>query len=58
MKKKSGLVKNVYFAIFRAEKKKSRAELMIIQLEVWLEPGRLGLITNYWTDKKFVFFLN
>ena len=43
---------------FQAERKKSRAELMILQLEPWLEPGRLGLITNYWTNKKFVFFLN
>ena len=32
---------------FRAEWKKvtSRAELKIIQLELWLEPARLGLIT-------------
>ena len=33
---------------FRAKVKKvtSRAELKIIQLELWLEPARLGLITN------------
>ena len=33
---------------FRAESKKvtSRAELKILQLELWLEPARLGLITN------------
>ena len=33
---------------FRAEGKKvtSRAELKILQLELWLEPARLGLITN------------
>ena len=33
---------------FRAKGKKvtSRAELKIIQLELWLEPARLGLITN------------
>ena len=33
---------------FRAEVKKvtSRAELKILQLELWLEPARLGLITN------------
>ena len=32
---------------FRAEGKKvtSRAELIILQLELWLEPARLGLIT-------------
>ena len=35
---------------FRAEVKKvtSRAELKNLQLELWLEPARLGLITtNY-----------
>ena len=26
--------------------KPSRAELKILQLELWLEPARLGLITN------------
>ena len=33
---------------FRVEVKKvtSRAELEILQLELWLEPARLGLITN------------
>ena len=33
---------------FRAEWKKvtSRAELKIFQLELWLEPARLGLITT------------
>ena len=33
---------------FQAEVKKvtSRAELKILQLELWLEPARLGLITN------------
>ena len=33
---------------FRAEGKKvtSRAELKILQLELWLEPARLGLITR------------
>ena len=44
------------FSDFRAEKNKSelnqkghkpsRAELKILQLELWLEPARLGLITN------------
>ena len=35
---------------FRAEWKKvtSRAELKIFQLELWLEPARLGLITTRW----------
>ena len=33
---------------FQAEGKKvtSRAELKILQLKLWLEPARLGLITN------------
>ena len=36
---------------FRAEKKKvtSRAELKILQLELWLEPARLGLIIKSYT---------
>ena len=44
--------KNTYFWIFelifyiRAGHKRSRAELKIVQLELWLEPARLGLITN------------
>ena len=37
----------------RAEWKKvmSRAELKIFQLELWLEPARLGLITNKQYEK-------
>ena len=36
---------------FRAEGKKvtSRAELKILQLELWLEPARLGFITIIYT---------
>ena len=39
---------------FRAdgEKATSRAELKILQLELWLEPARLGLITNYHNEVK------
>ena len=33
---------------FELKGKRSRAELKILQLELWLEPARLGLITrNY-----------
>ena len=36
------------FFYFRAEQKRPRAELKLLQLELWLEPARLGLITrNY-----------
>ena len=35
---------------FRAERKRSRTELKILQLELWLEPGQLGLITSMYTD--------
>ena len=37
---------------FRAEVKKvtSRAELKILQLELWLKPARLGLITTIYTQ--------
>jgi hypothetical protein len=36
------------FSDFRAdgEKATSRADLKILQLDLWLEPGRLGLITS------------
>ena len=41
---------------FRAEWKKvmSRAELKIFQLELWLEPARLGLITSTYVCPQFV----
>ena len=53
MKKKSKKSKKSKFRLvsadfrFRAEVQKvtSRAELKILQLELWLEPARLGLIT-------------
>ena len=31
---------------FELNGKRSRAELKILQLELWLEPARLGLITT------------
>ena len=34
----------------RAEGKRSRAETKILQLELWLEPARLGLITSRHTS--------
>ena len=37
---------------FRADKVTSRAEPKILQLELWLEPARLGLITTPQVDSK------
>ena len=38
--------KKCLFSDFRAEQKMSRAELKILQLELWPKPTRLGLITS------------
>ena len=62
-RKKIWVAKSANFLIFdfRAdgEKATSRAELKILQLELWLEPARLGLITNYHNEVKIAlnFFL-
>ena len=51
-KKKKNKWEKIQILAFRAEMKfsrkkaKSRAELKILQLELWLKPARLGLITT------------
>ena len=53
---KNGSKKAIY-QIFELKEKRSRAEPKILQLELWLEPARLGLITtacSLWYEKFFV----